>query len=485
MYQYLGTAELAAPNGARFVCAYTETTGVYGTVQVDNNLRATHTQATADANHQFTIEQATLKVTVPSNNGTDYMLDGAYLKVNAGFTGTISADVRFNAPPERTICFDYDHNGLRTRKTVTENGVTTTYDYTLHGKLITHLTKRTVDENGNAGTEELHFFYDVQGNPAFVKWNNAMYRYVHNLQGDIVGIIDAAGNLVVEYRYDAWGKPISTTGSKADTLGKFNPFRYRSYIYDSETEFYWLKERYYAPQSGKFLNADSVFAETGALGSSNCYAYCRNSPIILEDDSGKWPSFSKVLRGIAVVAAAVAVVAVTVATCGAAAPVLAGIGIAEATAVTTSAAIVAGAALVTSAAATTAAVVTEAYENQPREYTVYCLADPVTKEVQYVGRTKSFERRMQAHRAPYSRTNGLIPTVRIDNLTYVEARGLEEVGMAYYHTRKYLNEGGRNLIRAISPRNKNASIYRDAASQRCSYLYNRISNRYLCWLEEM
>ena len=137
----LGEVELAAPNGARFVCTYTETTGVYGTVQVDNNLRATHTQATADANHQFTIGNAALKVTVPSNNGTDYMLDGAYLKVNAGFTGTISADVRFNAPPERTIYFDYDHNGLRTRKTVTENGVTTTYDYTLHGKLITHLTK--------------------------------------------------------------------------------------------------------------------------------------------------------------------------------------------------------------------------------------------------------------------------------------------------------------------------------------------------------
>ena len=45
-------------------------------------------------------------------------------------------------------------------------------------------------------------------------------------QGDSVGIVDAVGNPVVEYRYDAWGKSISTAGSKADTLGKLNPFRY-------------------------------------------------------------------------------------------------------------------------------------------------------------------------------------------------------------------------------------------------------------------
>ena len=97
---------------------------------------------------------------------------------------------------------------------------------------------------------------------------------------------------------------------------------------------------------------------------------------------------------------------------------------------------------------------------------------------------KNYEKRMKAHGAPYSRTYGLIPTVRIDNLTYAEARGLEEAGMAYYHTLNYLDEGGKNLIRAISPRNKNAPIYREAASRKCTYLYNRLSNTYLCWLEE-
>ena len=57
---------------------------------------------------------------------------------------------------------------------------------------------------------------------AFVEYGGAMYRYVHNLQGDIVAIVDANGNAVVEYKYDAWGKSIDVV---ADTgIGAINPF---------------------------------------------------------------------------------------------------------------------------------------------------------------------------------------------------------------------------------------------------------------------
>ena len=58
---------------------------------------------------------------------------------------------------------------------------------------------------------------------------------LHNLQGDIVAILDSDGNKVVEYKYDAWGKPFTPPGSMKDSLGKLNPFRYRGYVYDEET----------------------------------------------------------------------------------------------------------------------------------------------------------------------------------------------------------------------------------------------------------
>ena len=123
-----------------------------------------------------------------------------------------------------TVSFTYNADGLRVRKVTTSTGVT---DYTLHGKNVVHLT------NGN---NSLHFYYDAQNRPAVVEFNWVPYAYVHNLQGDIIAIVDSAGTKVVEYKYDAWGKPLSKTGSMASTLGTLNPFRYRGYVYDEETE---------------------------------------------------------------------------------------------------------------------------------------------------------------------------------------------------------------------------------------------------------
>ena len=79
-----------------------------------------------------------------------------------------------------------------------------------------------------------------------------------NLQGDIVGIVDSAGALVVEYKYDAWGKPIarSSLTTAYEALGRLNPFRYRGYVWDEETELYYLRSRYYRPEWGWFVNAD-------------------------------------------------------------------------------------------------------------------------------------------------------------------------------------------------------------------------------------
>ena len=64
-----------------------------------------------------------------------------------------------------------------------------------------------------------------------VTYNDVDYFYVYNLQGDVVALIDANDTQVVEYGYDAWGNPISKTGSLAATIGTLNPFRYRGCTY--------------------------------------------------------------------------------------------------------------------------------------------------------------------------------------------------------------------------------------------------------------
>ena len=167
--------------------------------------------------------------------------------------------------------FSYDHNGLRMKKVV--NGVTT--HYTLSGRNIVHMTQ---------GSSDLHFFYDAQGRPAMVRFGGTDYFYVYDLQGDVVAMVDTDGTQVVEYMYDAWGAPISKTGSLASTLGSLNPFRYRGYVYDEETGLYYLRTRYYNPLWKRFLNADQCM--TGGILSTNLFAYCKNIPAMGKDSNG-------------------------------------------------------------------------------------------------------------------------------------------------------------------------------------------------------
>ena len=67
---------------------------------------------------------------------------------------------------------------------------------------------------------------------------------------------------MVTYTYDAWGNPLSVTGSMASTLGAANPLRYRGYVYDSETGLYYVSSRYYDTEICRFINADG-YASTG------------------------------------------------------------------------------------------------------------------------------------------------------------------------------------------------------------------------------
>ena len=72
----------------------------------------------------------------------------------------------------------------------------------------------------------------------------------------------------------------------ADTLGKINPLRYRGYIYDAETELYYLQSRYYDPQVGRFLNADALVSTGEGLLGNNMFAYCLNNPTNRIDIAG-------------------------------------------------------------------------------------------------------------------------------------------------------------------------------------------------------
>ena len=169
------------------------------------------------------------------------------------------------------ISYTYDMAGVRSSKTVGS----TKYDFTTLSGLVTRQT---------GGGKTIDFVYDENNQPLAMKYNNTLYYYVLNAQGDVVRIVNSSRSVVASYTYDPWGKIISSSGTLAD----INPLRYRGYYYDAETGFYYLQSRYYDPEIGRFINADS-YASTDATGllSTNMFAYCENDPVNKSDPTGE------------------------------------------------------------------------------------------------------------------------------------------------------------------------------------------------------
>lgn len=170
-----------------------------------------------------------------------------------------------------TAFYTYDEFGVRTKKI--NGGVTTNYVYE-NGKLLREIT----------GSEKIDFIYGAEGAIGF-RIGEANYIYRKNIFGDVTEIYDASGTLVGKYKYTAFGVCEITLDTNG--IATKNPIRYRGYYYDTETELYYLKSRYYDPELGRFMTIDGIeYIEPDTINGLNLYAYCFNNPIGLCDPSG-------------------------------------------------------------------------------------------------------------------------------------------------------------------------------------------------------
>ena len=168
-----------------------------------------------------------------------------------------------------TYNYEYDYLGRRTSKT---NGTTTkTYHY-LGDKLIAEISN----------TYDLRFMYDEFDKLFGFYYNDELYFYLKDALGTIYGIIDQNGSLVVKYEYDAWGKLLTTTRSNdTNNIASINPFIYKAYYYDVETQLYWVSSRYYSPELCRWISPDSIeYLDPESINGLNLYAYCGNDPVM-------------------------------------------------------------------------------------------------------------------------------------------------------------------------------------------------------------
>ena len=155
----------------------------------------------------------------------------------------------------------------------------------------------------------LEFLYDHTSVFA-VKHNNTTYFYRKDAQANIVDLLDNSGVVVVKYKYDAWGKCQTTViNPNASTIAELNPLRYRSYYFDTETGFYFLKTRYYDPEIGRFMTIDDIsYLDPESINGLNLYAYCGDNPVIGYDPNGTWDwgTFWRVLGSTLAIAGGIA-----------------------------------------------------------------------------------------------------------------------------------------------------------------------------------
>jgi RHS repeat-associated protein len=162
------------------------------------------------------------------------------------------------------------------------------------------------------------------------------YQYNNHL-GTAALELDHTGDIISYEEYYAFGSTSFQSGRSTAEVN-LKRYRYTGKERDEESGLYYHGARYYVPWLARWTAADPAGLEDGP----NVYTYVRNNPINNHDPTGliNW-------RTVAIIAAVVVVgIVVTVATAGAAGPIVAGavasIGI-SGTAATVTTAVVVGA----------------------------------------------------------------------------------------------------------------------------------------------
>ena len=162
------------------------------------------------------------------------------------------------------------------------------------------------------GTHTILYFYDGLS-ICSIQVDGQSYFLRRNLFQDVTHIYDLNGNLVASYLYDAWGNhqvfdANGVENTNADFIGNINPIRYRGYYFDVETNLYYLNDRYYDPEVGRFISLDAVdYLAPDSIHGLNLFAYCFNNPIMYADPSGyspEWWQWALAGVGLALVAVA-------------------------------------------------------------------------------------------------------------------------------------------------------------------------------------
>ncbi|MGW4924918.1 RHS repeat-associated core domain-containing protein [Streptomyces parvulus] len=116
------------------------------------------------------------------------------------------------------------------------------------------------------------FVREPSGTLTAMTSGGASQYYLTDVQGSVIGLVDATGKRTATYSYGPYGEARTTSGTN-------QPYRYTG-TYLDPSGLYKMGARYYDPQLGRFTQPDPSGKE------SNLYAYAAGDPVNRVDPSG-------------------------------------------------------------------------------------------------------------------------------------------------------------------------------------------------------
>ncbi len=110
--------------------------------------------------------------------------------------------------------------------------------------------------------------------------SNKLYYYHADALGSIIAMTNQSGSIVQSAVYDTYGNIKSLSNPNL-----IQPYAYTGREYDVESGFYYYRNRYYNPETGRFITKDPIGF---AGGDVNLYRYVKNNPVNFVDPYGLW-----------------------------------------------------------------------------------------------------------------------------------------------------------------------------------------------------
>ena len=206
--------------------------------------------------------------------------DSGTVNVNTWAVTDLSIDViGYFTAPTRTYRYSYDTAGLRSAKTLDDEGVAGAgwrkeYTWDPSGGLPLLLAE-------HRGTQASYLVYGPQGTPIYQVTATGDVMYFHQDQlGSTRLVTNANGTTKGTLTYSAYGKVKTNT---VPWLQEQPLLGYNSQYHDTETGYIYLRARHYDPATGQFTSVDPLFSVTGEP-----YGYTRGNPVNRSDPSGLW-----------------------------------------------------------------------------------------------------------------------------------------------------------------------------------------------------